>query len=200
MNEELERQIARLLEEEDLVGAATAAIQGYGPAVLRFLMTRTRDETRAAEAFAQMAEDLWRGLAGFRGGSAFSTWMFALARNAAHREARRPHNRPSRHETVSPLAGVAAEVRHRTAPYLQTEIKDRFRAIRESLDEDERTLLYLRVDQDMPWEDVARVMADGALDDESLRRSSARLRKRFDRLRQKLRTLAEAEGLLEPRS
>lgn len=197
VDEALERRIREHLERSELEAAAHEAMRGYGPAALRFLMSRTRDEDRAAEAFAQMSEDLWRGIGEFRGASSFMTWMFTLARNAAHRIERAPHNRRERHTTASKLEAVVDEVRSRTAPYLRTEVKDKFRAIRESLSPEERTLLHLRLDEELGWDDIARIVeGDDALDAAALRRASMRLRKRFSDLKQKLRRRAEAEGLL----
>ena len=73
--------------------------------------------------------------------------------------------------------------------WLQTREKDRLRALREALDPDDRTLLVLRVDRDMPWSDVARVfLGDGARGDEaSVARKAAALRKRFERVKAMLR-------------
>jgi hypothetical protein len=42
----------------------------------------------------------------------------------------------------------------------------------------------LRVDRRMPWRDIARVMAD---DGDDLERLSASLRKRFERVKERLR-------------
>jgi RNA polymerase sigma-70 factor (ECF subfamily) len=64
--------------------------------------------------------------------------------------------------------------------------------LRESLDHEEQTLLILRVDKGMPWEDVAEVMrADGEP------ATPAALRKRFERLKEKLGRLAREQGLIE---
>ncbi|MBX3273108.1 MAG: sigma-70 family RNA polymerase sigma factor [Sandaracinaceae bacterium] len=198
MDDALEGRIRDLLERAELEAAATEAMRGYGPAVYRFLVSRMGDEDRAADAFGQLGEDLWRGLEGFRGSSSFMTWMFTLARNAAHRIERSPSNRRRRYATTSALEAVTQEVRSRTAPYLRTEIKDKFRAIREELSPEERALLHLRIDEDLEWNDVARVIGgDAALGGPELRRASMRLRKQFSELKRKLRERAEAEGLLD---
>jgi RNA polymerase sigma-70 factor (ECF subfamily) len=64
--------------------------------------------------------------------------------------------------------------------------------LRESLDPEEQTLLILRVDKGMAWEDVAEVLrADG----EPV--APAALRKRFERLKEKLGRLAREQGLIE---
>jgi len=69
---------------------------------------------------------------------------------------------------------------------------DRLLKLRESLDREEQTLLILRVDKAMAWEDVAEVLrADG---DPA---TPAALRKRFERLKEKLGRLAREQGLIE---
>jgi hypothetical protein len=71
--EELEGEIARLLESNDLSGAASAIMRSYGPSVLGYLASLARDEDRADDVFAQFCEDLWRGLPGFRRASSART-------------------------------------------------------------------------------------------------------------------------------
>ncbi|MBX3248473.1 MAG: RNA polymerase sigma factor [Myxococcales bacterium] len=199
MDEDLEASIRGHLERGDLDMAATTAFRGYGPAVLRFLLSRTGDSELAHEAFSQLGEDVWRGLPGFRGRSSFMTWMFTVARNAAHRLETKPEHRRGRRVTTSKLDQVVDEVRERTAPYLRTDVKDRFRSIRESLPARDRMLLHLRLEEDLSWDEVARVVeGDAELTGAPLRRASMRLRKQYSDLRVRLRRLAESEGLLAP--
>jgi RNA polymerase sigma-70 factor (ECF subfamily) len=62
----------------------------------------------------------------------------------------------------------------------------------ESLDSEERTLLTLRVDKALPWEEVAEVMrADGEPS------TPAAIRERFERLKEKLGRLAREQGLID---
>jgi hypothetical protein len=52
----------------------------------------------------------------------------------------------------------------------------------------------------MEWNDIVTVMHDGeALDDETAKREAARLRKRFQSVKERLRERAASEGLLEPK-
>jgi RNA polymerase sigma-70 factor (ECF subfamily) len=52
-------------------------------------------------------------------------------------------------------------------------------------------LLYLRIDQEMSWKGVAQVLAaDGRVREEQA------LRKRFERIKERLRRIAKQEGLL----
>jgi RNA polymerase sigma-70 factor, ECF subfamily len=96
------------------------------------------------------------------------------------------------------MSDTVEKVRSRTAPHLRTEVKDALSQIRESLDPDDRALLVLRIDRDMDWSDVARVIYPEEADRSSkdLARLSARLRKRFQLVKEEVREKARAAGLL----
>jgi RNA polymerase sigma-70 factor (ECF subfamily) len=185
----------------DYRAATTAALRGYGGELVGFLASRLRDASLVADAFAEMCEDLWRGLPGFAWRSSVRVWAYTLARHAALRVARAPHRRRDRNVSLSDIGIVselAAGVRTETAAYLRTEVKDRFRRLRERLAPDDQTLLVLRIDKGLAWRELALVMAgEGVvLDDDGLVREAARLRKRFQTVKERLRELARAEGLL----
>ena len=193
---DVEEEIGRLRAAGQLKDVATLAIEGYGPEVLSFLEMMLRDHADASDAFAQACEDLWKGLPRFEGRSSMKTWFYTLARHAASRLRRSTH--PGRHAALSEITDVAERVRSRTRPHLRTEIKHGFAAIRDALDDDDRMLLVLRVDRAMSWNDVARVMADESDSDssESTARIAARLRKRFQSVKDTIRERAIAQGLI----
>ena len=84
-----------------------------------------------------------------------------------------------------------------TAAFQQTDVKDGFRELRNELPEDDRMVLILRVDRGLDWNEAAQVMAgEATMDGPDLARASARLRKQFERIKQRIRTLAEQRGLL----
>jgi RNA polymerase sigma-70 factor, ECF subfamily len=197
VDRELEREIRALWDAGRFEDAATCAMRGYGPQVYGFLVARLRSEDRADDVFAQLGEDLWRGIESFRWQAAFSTWMYTLARHAAHRFERTPQNQGRRHTTVSRLTDAMERVRTETRPYLKTDIKDRFAELRDALSPDERTLLVLRVNRQLAWKDIAHVMSETPLDDAEATQASAALRQRFTSLKRKLRELAEERGLLD---
>jgi RNA polymerase sigma-70 factor (ECF subfamily) len=192
----LEEQIRGLLDKGDLHGAATEAVEGYGPEVLGFLATLVRDPRDASEVFSQTCEDLWTGLARFQGRSSMRTWLYTLARHAAARFRRAPHRRPGRRASLSEASGLAESVRMATLRYLRTDVKDRFAQIRDSLDERDRTLLVLRVDRGMAWKEIATVLSPEDESDEMLDREAARLRKRFQLVKDQIRVRARQAGLL----
>jgi RNA polymerase sigma-70 factor (ECF subfamily) len=60
------------------------------------------------------------------------------------------------------------------------------------LSPEDRELLVLRVDRGLAWNDLARVLSeeDGELDGPAITREAARLRKRFQVLKDRLREMA----------
>ena len=188
---EVERRIAECLERADHAGAATFAIRGFGPQILGYLSAIVRDETDAADVFSSFCEDLWRGIAEFRRESSFKTWAYRLAWHAASRLLRHPHRRRSRSLRTEEAEQLAVEVRSTTALHLKEHAKDALAAMREALEPDEQTLLILRIDRGLSWREIASI-----LDDETGARAEAAKRKRFERLKEKLRLEAIARGLL----
>jgi RNA polymerase sigma-70 factor, ECF subfamily len=185
----------------DYAAAATLFIEAEGAEILGFLRARLRSDSAADEVFAIFAEKLWVGLPGFEWRSSLRSWAYRLARNAAIDFATAAHNRPGKHLRWSqdPAASALAErVRTTTAVYRQTAVKDRMRELRETLPDDDQMLLILRVDRGMDFRELAVAMAasDTTMDDAQIDREAARLRKRFERVKEQLRELARQAGLL----
>jgi RNA polymerase sigma-70 factor (ECF subfamily) len=195
---ELELHIRSLLAAADFAAAATAVVQGYGPEVLGFLVALVGNHDEASEALAQASFDLWTGIRSFHQRASMRTWFYTLARHAAARHRRAAHHRPGRHVSVDDVGDLEAPERTETAPYLRSALKNAFAAIRDTLEPDDRALLVLRVDRAMSWNEVARVMADDPDDDSEPARTkrAARLRKRFQLLKDVIRARARAAGLL----
>jgi RNA polymerase sigma-70 factor (ECF subfamily) len=189
---ELEERIGALLDRSDLQGAATEAVKGYGPQILGYLVAVLRDESAAYDVFSQFSEDLWRGIGTFRRQCSVRTWAYKLAWHATQRHRRDAFRRHARGFLSGEMSKIAEEVRASTAIYLRTAVKDRVARLRERLEPQEQTLLILRVDKGLSWTEVAEVMSE-----EGEAMDGAALRKRFERLKVKLRNLAEEEGLLE---
>ena len=192
-----ERELEELIDAREFERAATAALRCYGPELYGFLMNLMGGEADAAEVFSQTGEDLWRGLPSFGRRCSVRTWMYLLARHAAARFRRSPWNRGGR-TSDERLDAAVADSRSRTSPWLRTDVKDKWRALRETLDPDDRALLVLRVDRGMGWNEVARVMLDREdAGDAEVAREAARLRKRFQLLKRDLRKRAREAGLIE---
>ena len=198
---EIEQTVRAACDSGDYDAATAAAIRGYGPEVMGFLSGRLQDDTAAGDAFALFCEDVWRGLPKFQWRSSFRVWAYTVARNASNRYGRlvlKPGQRNVGLSKAEHLVGVIDQVRTATAQHLRTETKTKVQKLRERLSVEDRTVLILRVDRGMEWEELASVLADDdqPLAGEALKKESARLRKRFQLAKQRLRKLAEEEGML----
>jgi RNA polymerase sigma-70 factor (ECF subfamily) len=160
-------------------------VERYGREIVSFLASVHGSQDAAAEVFAQTCEDLVRSFAQFRAQCSLRTWFYALAKNASRRYCADSFRR--RRVAISQAANVVAPARTNTPRFLQTEWKSRLRALRERLDPDDRALLVLRVDRQMAWEDIAHVLDEPAC-------SCSALRKRFERIKAKLRADAARDG------
>ncbi|MBI4956330.1 MAG: RNA polymerase sigma factor [Myxococcales bacterium] len=192
---DVEAEIRAARERGDLHAAATLALEAYGPELLGFLVSLLGDPDAADEAFAQLGEDLWRGLPGFEARSSARTWLYTLARHAAYRLVRGARVRNKYAAPASQISAVAEAVRTRTLPFLRTEARDGIARLRAALDPDDRALLVLRLDRNMSWTEVAAVLAP----DEEPVRAAARLRKRFQLVKDRLRERARELGLVGER-
>ena len=99
------------------------------------------------------------------------------------------------------LSDMVEKARTATLQFQRTETKSRIRELRETLSQEDQTLLILRVDKNLAWREIAIIMSGEDDDDAAqLKREAARLRKRFELAKGKLRKLAEAEGLIKPKA
>jgi RNA polymerase sigma-70 factor, ECF subfamily len=196
---QLEDEVRERCERGDYDGAATLAIRGYGAEVFGFLIAMQGDEALAEDAFSGFAEGLWRGLPSFAWASTLRTWAYAIARNVARTVQKDAARREARRANVasSALEEVAQAVRTETLAFLRTEKRSRLEVLRASLSPEDRALLVLRLDRGLVWNDLARVLAgEDALDEASTLREAARLRKRYQLVKDRLREMARRDGLL----
>lgn len=189
--EELEAQVLALRDGGDSAAAATAAIRGLGPAILRYLRSLLRDEEDAAEAFSQFAENLWKGLPSFREEASFRTWAYRLAWNGAQNLKEEAWRRRGRRFAKGEASALAEEVRTRTAVVVERQ-RQALERLRHALSLEDQSLLTLRIDQGLSWAEVAEVMAGAGR-----KVDPPALMKRFERLKERLGRMARDEGLLE---
>ena len=199
--DELEAEVKALCDRGDHAAATTLAVRGFGPEILGFLVATHRSDQDAGEVFSAVAEGLWRNLPRFGWDSTLRTWIYAIARNVSlthRRDAGRRARRGDRPGGASQLEDVAVAVRTETLAFLRTEKRTRLVALRDALEPDDRALLILRVDRKLAWSDIARVLAgaEAPLEAAALLREAARLRKRFQLVKEQLHAAARREGLL----
>ncbi len=187
----LEKEVRALLDAGDRPAAATEAIQQLGPAVLRYLRSILRDEDDAADAFSVFAENVWRGLDTWRGEGSLRAWSFRLAWNAAMNLRTEAWRRRGRRFLTGEASALAEEIRTRSHVKVERQ-RHALDTLRESLDPEDVSLLTLRIDQRLPWAEIAEILA--AVGE---RAEPAALMKRFERLKGRLARMAKDQGLIE---
>jgi len=199
---DVQARVRALVQAGDQAGAATATIRGFGPEVFGFLVGLHRDTQAADEIFALWSERIWRGLARFAWECSLRTWCYAVAHNASsnfRRDTRVRAGRALPLPASSQLAELQQAVRSETRPYQRTDVKDRFAELRATLPHEDQMLLVLRLDKQLPWKDLARVMLTeaSAQDDAQLTRTAQRLRKRYQLLKERLVDFGRQVGMVE---
>jgi RNA polymerase sigma-70 factor (ECF subfamily) len=151
----------------------------------------SKDPDAAEEAFSLFAESVWRYAGSYRGEAPLRAWVYAIARNSAMTIARDGWKKRARRMHTKEAEELADEVRTRT-PLRRERQSTLLAELRETLDLDERTLLALRVDEKLSWDEVAQVMSSPEAPV-----NAPVVRKRFERLKARLGEEARRRGLIE---
>ncbi len=185
----LEEQVTALVAKGDVKEAVTVALRTLGPEVLGYLENVLGDPDDARDVFQRFAEDLWNWLPSFRGGSLRAA-CYRIAWHAAIRFKREAWRRRRERMRTTMASRIAASV---TSPEsrLASRPQDRLERLRAALEPEDRTLLILRLDRDMSWNEVAEILST-----EGEPVDAQTVRKRFERVKGKLAKLAKEQGLL----
>lgn len=190
---ELDERIRSLLVAGDIGQATTVALRALGPEVLGFLSGALGNDDAADEVFSTFSERLWRSLNGFEGRCSLRTWTYVLARRELGRFRRGEHRHANGRVPISQLQEVLEEVR-KSRSTLAADQQNKLTRLREALPVDDRDLLILRVDRNLSWDDIALAFADNPeeFSETDRKRETARLRKRFQLVKQRLTAKARA--------
>ncbi|MEO6996353.1 MAG: RNA polymerase sigma factor [Lacunisphaera sp.] len=141
--------IVRVLVDDDRA-ALGELVRRHQSAVRNFLRHLTRNDTALADDLAQDTFlQAFQGLARFRGGASFSTWLLGIAHNL-HRNARRKqreHAPLSEADEASVPAGDRA-----------SDLKIDFTAAMNQLSNEERLALHLGYEQGLSHGDIAALL------------------------------------------
>lgn len=180
-----------LLAAGDRRGAAAEVVRVHGPRVREYLAALLREPDVADDAYSLFCEWTLSAIWRYRGDSSLRTWAFGVAYNAARRirsDAYRRRRRSLRGRAIDELPAQrstsSAARRERAARRLDE--------LRRHLSEDDQNLLALRVEQRLEWNEIVGVLASGG---EAV--SSLALRKRFERLKDRIGRLARELGVFE---
>ena len=187
----IEERVRELLAAGDARGAATETLRHFGPKVLRYQGALLRSETHAADAFSLFAGQVWKGLPQFEWRSSLQTWLFRIAWHAALNLKRDGWNRLGRAFQTGEATALAEDIRTKSVVRVERQRRT-LDKLREALSDEEQSLLTLRVDQEFSWEEIAEVFSK-----EGEKIEPAALRKRFERLKERLTLLAREQGLVD---
>jgi RNA polymerase sigma-70 factor, ECF subfamily len=181
-------EIDALLERRDYDGAARLALRSLGPRILDYQRSLVHDEADAREAFSLFCEKLWRSLPEFRRECSCRTFAYRLAWHAAVQVRDDEFRRRTRRLVTGEASRLAEEI-GQGSPRRDEQRRRQLLQLRAELQPEERSLLALRVDQELGWEEIAQVMDQKGV-------GAAALRKRYERLKERLARRAEALGLM----
>jgi RNA polymerase sigma-70 factor (ECF subfamily) len=191
----MEERLSSLLRAHARDELAALALESYGGELYGFVVHVVGEPVRAADVFSRTIEDFWRGLPSFAGGCSVRIWLYRLAHQASVQHHRSPWRRVPSAGSSAPSQRAAAA--HTVTASRRSELDDRWRELRCELSPEDRALLVLRVDRGLAWHDIAQVMRSESSDDsaDAVTREAARLRTRFQLLKDQLRVRARAAGL-----
>ena len=185
-----DEQVARLVSAGNTRQAATLVIQTHGPAVFRYLSALLREEGAVDDAFSLFGEWVWRGIANFRGEAPLRSWALGVAWNAAQRVRDEAWQKHRARLSTGFASRLVAKIRT-TSPGTLERRAEGLDRLRGELAAEDQNLLVLRLDQELAWEEIAVVLSGGGPPVKP-----AALRKRFERLRERMAKRAREQGLL----
>jgi len=189
-DDELDARIREHHTRGDCDTAATLIIRGYGRAVNTFLASRVRSPVVVSEIFSLFCEQLWRGLPAVRWRSSVRGWVFVLARNAMYQYLSSLRNFRARYVPLLEEPPVVEEFEFPSGARPDHETaEEQLQLLCTELSEQDTRLLTMRARLALPWEEIARSMVDASASNSeaAVRREAARLRKRFQLIKDRLR-------------
>ncbi len=163
---------------------AERLLRELGDQVFGYLCALLKSEQLADDAWSQFSEEVFRGAPGIRDVEHERAWAFTVARHAALKQLRTARDAEVPLEVRSDDPRLASP---HSAPLFQPTVENALTRARAQLDPDDQTLLILRLERDLSWDEVAEVLSGGPLSGAEKTRAAAALRKRFERLKQTLR-------------
>lgn len=188
----LDDQVRSQLSAGDVQAATTLVLRELGPEVLGFLCGAV-GESDGEDIFAALSVRLWKSLTTFEGRCSIRTWTYVLARREISRFKRGARRHEAGRVPLSQLQEVLEAVRTKTRSALATSKQHALTKLREELSPEDRMVLIMRVDRDLPWTDIALAFTANPekVGEEELKREAARLRKRFELIKKRLITRAQ---------
>lgn len=152
-----EQQISQALARGDHREAAHGLVRLYGDEMYRFCVHTLANPADGEELAQEVLSDACRSLARFRGQSTLRTWLYRVARHKLtdfyQRQGRAPR-KTLPFEDVE-LADPDPDAEEELA---MIERRQRLSRALSRLGRDDRQVLSLRVDQELPYAEIARIL------------------------------------------
>lgn len=127
-------------------------VRRYQRRVFRHCLNMLGNEGDAAEAAQDVFFTVWRSLGGFRGGSAFSTWLYRIATNRCLKLLRQ------RKPPSMPLADQAGSSGDPGAELEAQQVGETIGRAVAALTPEQRAPLLLREVEGLTYEEIARIL------------------------------------------
>ena len=139
-------------------------VRKYQHKIAKLISRYVRDRREVEDVTQEALIKAYRAIGGFRGESAFYTWLYRIAVNTAKNylesQGRRPPGTDMEIETAE-LTDGGASLREQATPerqMLTDEIANTVHRVIEKLPDDLRTAITLREIEGMSYEEIAQVM------------------------------------------
>jgi RNA polymerase sigma-70 factor (ECF subfamily) len=139
-------------------------VRKYQQRIIKLITRYVHDNTEALDVAQDAFIKAYRALPGFRGDSAFYTWLYRIAINTAKNHLVAESRRPLEHgvDLQDPEQyDMRARLREIDTPervLLSTEIQETVAAAIDALPEDLRTAIVLRELEGMSYDEIAKTM------------------------------------------
>jgi RNA polymerase sigma-70 factor (ECF subfamily) len=146
--------------------AFVALVEKYKQPVFNLVARILRDETEAEDVAQNVFIQVHRSAARYKPSAKFSTWLFTIARNLCLNEIRRRSRHPADSIDAPPAGGDDSAARQfedvtistPDAAALQRELAGKIEAALAALPENQRTAVILFQQQEMSYDEIARVI------------------------------------------
>ncbi len=191
-----ERSIREAWERGEYALGMDRLVSRYRPELLELLRVKLRQEDAVQEAFQIACEGMWRSWPEFKWKSSCKAWARAICSNTAADILRSRHHRESRLNANSSDIQMTASAMQSSVGaslHINTEDKRVLKMLVDKLDYYDRSMIRLRIYERLSWKEVARALEDGFGSERELIRATNRLRKRFQVVTGRLRSMMMAE-------
>jgi RNA polymerase sigma-70 factor (ECF subfamily) len=181
-----EEQLQLLCEQGDFEEATKQAIRTFGPEIFGWLCSITKQRSISEDVCQQFCIELWRGLPSFRWEGSLRVWSYRVAWRELIRAQQSQKRRKEEHLPTSQFLLLKQEVSSIHENINAKQVKSRLVELRQELPEELQSLLVLRIEREISFAEIAGILE---MTEESARQ-------KFKRAKDKLKEMAQKEGLI----